>query len=208
METLIDSHLAEIKRHVRLFDKEGKPAASVQLARRFDVGPRAVWNAITSPEEIAKYFGTITGDLKLGGSYAIQGNASGVIEACEPLAHVALTWEFAGDISWVELNMDPATRPGVSLELTHTSVLSPHWDQYGAGATGVGWESGFLGLFRYLVHPDQVEVDEEAFAASDEGKHFVSTSSQGWAEASILAGTEPEAARIAAEHTTSFYLGI
>ena len=208
METLIHSHLAAIKRHVRLFEKDGKPVASIQLSRHFDIGPRALWNAITSPEEISKFFGTVTGDLKLGGSYTIEGNARGVIEACEPLAHVALTWEFAGDTSWVDFRLDTESPSGVSFELTHTSMLSPHWDQYGAGATGVGWESSFLGLFRYLREPDEAKVDEEAFAASDEGKHFVSASSRGWAEASILAGSETKAALAAAERTTSFYLGI
>ncbi|MCY4128408.1 MAG: SRPBCC domain-containing protein [Gammaproteobacteria bacterium] len=208
METLIHAHLTAIKRHVRLFEKEGKSVASVQLSRHFDVDRQALWNAITSQNEISKFFGTVTGNLKLGGSYAIEGNASGVIEVCEPLTRIALTWEFAGDVSWVELNMNAESRSRVSFELTHTSVLSPHWDQYGAGATGVGWESSFLGLLRYLMHPDEAKIDEEAFAASDEGKLFVSRSSQGWAEASILAGTATEAALSAAERTTSFYLGV
>lgn len=208
METHIDSHLAAIERDVRLSEKDGKPVASVQLTRHFDVNRRALWHAVTSKKEIAKWFSTVTGDLKPGGAYAIEGNAHGVIEACEPLAHVALTWEFGGDVSWIDLRADIKSRTGVVFSLNHTSMLSPHWDQYGAGATGVGWELSFLSLFLYLMYPDEAKIDEEAFVASDEGKHLVSTSSQGWAEASILAGTETEAAYAAAERTTSFYLGI
>lgn len=207
MRTYIDSHLATIKRQVRLFEKEGKPVATVQISRDFDTDRRSLWNAVTSQEEIPHWFAPVSGDFKVGGSYAIQGNASGVIEVCEPLAHIALTWEFAGDVSWVVLRIDESAS-GVSFDLNHTSVLSPHWDQYGAGATGVGWEMSFLGLFLFLVYPDEAKIDEEAFAASEEGKHLVTESSRGWAEASILAGFEADAAHAAAERTTAFYLGI
>lgn len=208
MKTRVDSHLAAINRHVRLSERDGKPAASVQLIREFDVDARTIWNAIASQEEISEWFSIVSGDFKVGGSYAIEGNASGVIKACEPLARVALTWEFAGDVSWVDLRIDNESRSGVSFCLNHTSVLSPHWDQYGAGATGVGWELSYLGLYLYLMHPNEEKFDEEKFAASEEGKHFITASSQGWAEAAILAGTGAEVALAAAERTTSFYLGV
>lgn len=207
MRTDIDSHLAAIKRHVRLFEKEGKPVAAVQIRRVFDTDRRSLWNAVTSEEELSKWFAPVSGDFKVGGSYSIQGNASGIIEVCEPFARVAVTWEFAGDVSWLVLRIDESAS-GVSFDLNHTSALSPHWDQYGAGATGVGWEMSFLGLFRYLIKPNEPKIDEEAFAVSDGGKYLVSESSRGWAEASILAGSEEEATHAAAERTTAFYLGI
>ena len=204
----VDSHLSAIKRHVHLVERDGKSAATVQLSRHFDVASQTLWHAITSQEEISKWFAPVSGDFKVGGSYAIEGNASGVIEACEPLAHVALTWEFAGDVSWVDLRLNNGSHSGSSFDLCHTSLLSPHWAQYGAGATGVGWELSFVGLYQYLVHPNDAKIDEEAFVASDAGKQFVRSSSQGWAEASILAGTTAEAALDAAKRTTSFYLGV
>lgn len=208
MKKHIDSHLDAIKRHVRLFEKDGKPAASVQLARHFDVDPRALWHAVTSREEISDWFSPVSGDFTVGGSYAIQGNASGTIEACEPPTHVALTWEFAEDVSWVDLRLDSESRSGVSLRLTHTSVLSPHWEQYGAGATGVGWEMSYLGLHLHLMHRNKITIDERAFTASQEGKQFIIASSQAWAHAATLAGTESETAIAAAERTTAFYLGV
>ena len=159
-------------------------------------------------DEISDWFSPITGELKLGGSYALEGNAHGVIQACEPLSRVAVTWEFAGDVSWVDLQLMSETPSGVYFELDHTSVLSPHWEQYGSGATGVGWETSYLGLYLHLIHPNEAKFDEEAFAASDAGKYFVSTSSKAWAEASILAGADSDSATAAAERTTAFYAGM
>ncbi|MCY3859078.1 MAG: SRPBCC domain-containing protein [Gammaproteobacteria bacterium] len=208
MRRHVDSHLTAIDRYVHLIERDGKSAATVQLSRHFDVNRQTLWNAITSQEEISKWFASVSGDFKVGGSYAIENNASGVITLCEPITHVALTWEFAGDVSWVDVRLNNGSHSGVSFDLCHTSLLSPHWDQYGAGATGVGWELSYFGLYQYLVHPNEAKLDEEAFAASTAGKHLIRSSSQGWAEASILAGTTAETALGAAERTTSFYLGV
>ncbi len=165
------------------------------------------WDALTNRERIPQWFLPITGDLKLGGSYALEGNASGSITACTPPTHVSLTWEFAGDVSWVDLRITATSADSVLLELDHTALLSPHWDQFGAGATGVGWEMSYLGLYLYLVHPNEDRLDEEAFAVSEQGKRFITGSSQGWANASIAAGIDATAAKAAAERTTAFYLG-
>ena len=200
--------MSSVKRRVHFSEREGKRAASVSLSRQFDVEPRVLWKAVTAIDEIPKWFSPVTGELKLGGSYALEGNAHGIIQACEPLTRVALTWEFSSDVSWVDLKFVNKTQSEVTFDLNHTSVLSPHWDEYGAGATGVGWETSYLGLYLYLMYPHESKLDEEAFVASDEGKHFVSTSSKAWAEASILAGTDSKAAIAAADRTTAFYLGL
>jgi hypothetical protein len=43
--------------------------------------------------------------------------------------------------------------------------------------------------------------------ASDEGKRFIAAVSDEWTQASIAAGTEPQAARSAGERTTGFFTG-
>ena len=162
---------------------------------------------MTNSERIPRWFAGVSGELALGGRYQIEGNASGTVTACEPLAHFALTWEFAGDVSWVEVHLTESECGSVQLSLTHTALLSPFWDQYGPGAVGVGWEMGFLGLALHLTQPDWQKPDEMAFATSPDGKAFITGSSDGWAQASIAAGTETESANAAARITTAFYTG-
>ena len=93
------------------------------------------------------------------------------------------------------------------LSLTHTALLSPHWDTYGPGAVGVGWESGMLGLAHHIADPDVPMPDMEAFATSRDGRAFIAGSSDGWARAAVAAGTAPDAADLAARRTTAFYTG-
>ncbi len=208
MDINVDSHLNAIERQVELTERDEKAVSTVKVARSFNTSMQNMWDALTNRERISQWFLPITGDLELGGSYALEGNASGSITACTPRSHVSLTWEFAGDISWVDLRVSERAPDSVILELDHTAVLSPHWDQFGAGATGVGWEMGYLGLFLYLVHPNEDKLDEEAFTVSEEGNRFITGSSQGWANASIAAGIDATMANAAAERTTAFYLGI
>ena len=138
----------------------------------------------------------------------MEGNAGGTIVACEPLSHFGLTWEFAGDVSWVEVQVGQEEGGRVELTLTHTALLSEHWDQFGPGAVGVGWEMGFLGLALHLADPLEFKPDIEEFATSAEGRAFITGSSEGWAEAAIAAGTDAaSAANAAAGRTKAFYTG-
>ena len=201
------THIDATTRTVSPHDREGKPAAHVTLSRTFDTNIEDLWGAVTNPDRIPRWATNVTGDLQLNGRYQIEANASGTIAECEPQSHVALTWEFAGDVSWVEFQFASETPDCVRLTLTHTSHLSPHWHTYGPGATGVGWELALAGLALYLADPNFEKPDEMEFVTSDDGKAFITGSSNAWAEAAIAAGTDPETAQTAANSTTAFYTG-
>ncbi len=72
---------------------------------------------------------------------------------------------------------------------------------------GVGWEMAALGLALHIAAPSALKPDELEFATSAEGRSFITGSSEGWAQAAIAAGTEPEVANAAAGRTTAFYTG-
>ncbi len=203
---LSGAHLS-IERTVSLLERDGQAASAVTLARSFATTVEDLWDAVTSGERIPKWFLPISGQLRLGGRYQLEGNAGGEITACEPPAHFALTWEFGGDVSWVEVRLSDDGAGRARLTLTHTAHLSEHWDTYGPGATGVGWEMGLLGLALHLAEPDQPMPDEEAFATSPEGKAFMTGSSEAWGQAAVTAGTDRDAAQGAARRTTAFYTG-
>jgi hypothetical protein len=73
---------------------------------------------------------------------------------------------------------------------------------------GVGWDGALLGLAGHLESSKSADPSEvQAWSASEEGKQFMTLSSQAWGKASIAGGTEPGMARAAAERTTAFYTG-
>ena len=149
----------------------------------------------------------ISGELEQGGNYSLEGNADGRIIACERRSHFALTWEFGGDVSWVHVQLSGESPDGARLTLTHTALLSPHWDEYGPGAVGVGWELSLLGLALHIAQPSAPKLDEAAFVTSQDGRAFVVGSSDGWANAACAAGAPSAAAQAAARRTTAFYTG-
>ena len=202
----VEGHLGAVERSVSALEREGQPARAVTLSRSFATTVEDLWDAVTSGERIPRWFAPVSGDLELGGRYQLEGNAGGTITACEPPSHFALTWEFAG-VSWVEVRVADAGDGSARLTLSHIAPLSDHWAQYGPGAAGVGWEMGLLGLALHIAQPDAPKPDEAAFAASPDGKALITGSSEGWEQAAIAAGTDPEAAHAAATRTTAFYTG-
>ncbi len=202
-----ETHIDATTRTVTPHDRDGKPVAHVTVSRTFDTRIDDLWDAVTNPDRLPSWFTNVTGDLQLNGRYHVQDNASGTITTCEPQSHIALTWEFAGDTSWVELQFANEAPDQTRLTLTHTSILSDFWDTYGPGATGVGWEMAFLGLALYTSDPNFEKPDEMEFATSPEGIAFITGSSNAWAKAAINAGTDPEKAQSAANQTTAFYTG-
>ena len=201
----VEGHLGAAERSVSTRERDGRPAHAITLARGHATTVANLWDAATGRARIPRWFLPISGDLELGGRFQLEGNAGGVITACEPPSHFALTWEFGGDTSWVEARFSEDPAGGARVALTH--VASPHWDEYGPGAVGVGWELAFLGLLMHVDRPDAPKPDEAAFAASQNGRAFIAGSSAGWARAAVAAGTDPDAAHAAARRTTAFYTG-
>lgn len=202
------AHLGAMHREVRNLERDGQPAKAVVASRVYDTTAADLWDALTRPERIRRWFAPVTGELRLGGRYQVEGNAGGTITACEPERSIALTWEFGGITSWVNLRLLPEAG-GTRLELEHVAHLSPHWDQYGPGAVGVGWDLSFMGLSRHLAEPD-ADLPAEAVAGwgeTQEAKDFMRSASDDWGRAAIGSGEDRDHALKAAEATRRFYTG-
>ena len=203
--------ISSVDRQVGRRTLEAGDARTITVSRVYDTPPEDLWDACTNPERISRWFLPISGDLRPGGRYEFEGNASGTIERCEPPNSLSATWEYGGQTSWVELRLTREPDGGTRFALEHVAhVEDEFWAQFGPGAVGVGWDQAVLGLTLYLTSPaDLPERDAvEAWQTSDVGLHFVSLSSERWAEASIAAGTDAEAAQAAAARTTDFYSGL
>jgi uncharacterized protein YndB with AHSA1/START domain len=204
----VASQINDVRREVGSRVMEAGEARTTVVAQTYDATIEDVWDACTNPERIPRWFLPVTGDFRLGGRYQIEGNASGTIERCEPPRELAATWEFGGGMSWIELRLSPEAAGGTRFELEHIAhVDDEHWEQFGPGAVGVGWDLALVGFALHLRDPDTAMTPAEGqeWAVSDEGLDFARRSSEQWYEASVAAGTPVEKARAAADRTTAFY---
>ena len=68
----------------------------VRMEDRFDTDIEDVWSALTDPSRLARWYGEIQGDLRVGGEYRARLFASGWegtghVEACEPPRRLVVT---------------------------------------------------------------------------------------------------------------------
>jgi uncharacterized protein YndB with AHSA1/START domain len=184
-------------------------ATVVTVSRAYETTVEDLWDACTSPERIPRWFLPVSGDLRLGGQYALEGNASGTIEACDPPNSFRATWEYGGELSWIELHLTAESAERTRFTLEHIAhVDDERWAQFGPGAVGVGWDLAVLGLGLHLTAPTvRLPEADPAWQGSPEAKSFMTLSSERWRDASVAAGTPEAAARTAAERTTAFYTG-
>lgn len=195
-----------VTREIRSGSRDGKPTKIAVARRRYAAERPDVWDALTNAERIPRWFLPVSGDLAVGGRYQLEGNAGGVVESCQQPESFAVTWEFGGMVSWVQVHLSEADG-GTTLELVHEAHVDPDlWAQFGPGAVGVGWDLGLFGLDEHLA--SGAAVDPAAAAAwlvSPEGVEVAQRCSEGWAQAAIDDGDDPEQARAAAERTVAFY---
>lgn len=185
---------------------ESGEARIVTINQAYDTEPEDLWDACTNPERIRRWFLPVSGELRLGGRYQLEGNASGTVERCDPPKSFFATWEYDGEVSWIEVRVLAETGGRARLELDHIAPDNEHWAEFGPGAAGVGWDSGLLGLALHLSgEPPMDPVEAMAWQASAEGRAFMTLSSEGWYEAYVASGADASAARAAADRTTAAY---
>ncbi|ONI73306.1 hypothetical protein ALI144C_46205 [Actinosynnema sp. ALI-1.44] len=198
MTDLIDQ-LNAVQRTVK---RQGDGRA-IALTCSYDAKIEDVWDACTNADRLRRWFAPVSGDLRLGGEYAIEGNASGTVDGCDPPRHFALTWEYDGEQSQVSVRLaeDPDGRTRLHLE--HSFPVNEHWETYGPGAGGVGWDITLVSLTAHLA--EKPLPPEEEWTASAEGLDFMRRSSAHWGEAGMAAGEDPAWAQAAADRTTAAY---
>jgi uncharacterized protein YndB with AHSA1/START domain len=119
MEIDIAKQIGAVAREVASRDYEGKPARVVVASQTYSTTAEDLFEAITTAERIPRWFMPITGDLRLGGRYQLQGNAGGEILICEPPTHLRVTWEYGGETSWLEVWIEAVSPKSARLTLEH-----------------------------------------------------------------------------------------
>ena len=158
---------------------------SVRIRRIYDAAITDVWEALTDPDRIKRWFLPVSGDLRVGGTFQLEGNAGGDILVCEPPNLLRVS--FGGPTSLVELRLSPDGEQRTSLELEHTVPVE--FAQSGAGAlyVGPGWDGGFVALDLYLE--GRISDDPVAAANSPEGLDLSKRSVDAWLAVVEASGT-------------------
>jgi uncharacterized protein YndB with AHSA1/START domain len=195
-----------VTRAVRGGFRDGAPTRIVIARRSYLADQADLWNALTNAERIPRWFLPVSGDLRPGGRYQLEGNAGGVVERCKEPESFAVTWEFSGMLSWLEVTLWPDGER-TWFELVHEEPVDPdRWAQFGPGAVGVGWDLSLMSLGRHLDGGARRDPGTAAaFPASPDGVEFIRAAAAGWAGAAVAGGDEAGAAQQAAARTVAFY---
>lgn len=184
-------------------------ARVITVAQTYTAELDDVWDACTNRERIPRWFMPVSGDLRVGGRYQLEGNAGGTVERCDPPTGFSATWEYGEEVSWIEVRLTP-DGAGTRFELEHIAhVDDERWADFGPGAVGIGWDMALMALAQHLPSGAAADpAESQAWQMSEEGRQFAKASSEEWFAASVAAGTEPTAARAATDRVTAFYTAV
>lgn len=205
----IGRYIGAVSRTVSSRNEQGQMTRRIVAARTYDTTQEDLWDCVTNPERFPRWFAPVTGDLRLGGRFQVEGNAGGEILECEAPRHYKVSWEYGGNTTWVDITVDRVSPAGARLTLQHLShETDEQWQQFGPGAAGVGWDLALYGLTRHIETRAAVAGDDGMkWMMSDEGKNYIRQSSDAWRQANIAGGADATPATEAAQRTTAAYTG-
>ncbi|MFC0437552.1 SRPBCC family protein [Kutzneria buriramensis] len=203
----VTQQINAVRRQVGSRTLEAGEARTVTVSQTYKTDIDDLWDAVTSAERIGRWFLPVTGDLELGGRYQLVGNAGGTVTACQRPTAFDATWEMGDQVSWIEVRLSTVD-DGARFELHHIAVVGDHWDTYGPGAVGIGWDGMLLGLANHLATGEGMsQAEAAAWMATDEAKAFYTASGKSWIEADIASGADPAKAQETGDRTIGFYTG-
>jgi uncharacterized protein YndB with AHSA1/START domain len=170
---------------------------AVTLRREYPAEVEDVWEAVTDPERLARWFAPVGGDLRQGGTFSVEGNAEGEIRECVRPSALTVTW--GGPVSVVRVRLS-ASGAGTALELEHTVPAAFAGSGAGALYVGPGWDVALLGLALWLR--GELVEDPAAWEASPEVREVGAGSIEAWiatvTDSGTATGAEVAAATAAA----------
>ncbi|TKK83524.1 ATPase [Kribbella jiaozuonensis] len=179
-------HINAVQREV---SRTGE-TVTVLMRRSYQAEPAEVWHALTDPDRMKRWFMPVSGNLEVGGTFQLEGNAGGEILECEPPKRFKVT--FGGPNSLLELRLLPGADASTELELEHSMSEAPAPGGAGALWVGPGWDGGLLGLGLYVTGELPEVTDPAEMANSAEVISYNEQSVRAWIEAIRASGTTTE----------------
>lgn len=144
----IAEQISAISRVVGDRTGDGGEVIAVEMSRGYRAAVEDVWDAVTDPDRVRRWFYPLSGELREGGKFQLEGHAGGEILKCEPPRLLQVT--FGGPASIVRLQLSERADGETVLELRHTVPLELAGSVAGALFVGPGWDGAFMAVDRYL----------------------------------------------------------
>jgi uncharacterized protein YndB with AHSA1/START domain len=150
------------------------PAGDARVAvftRTYATSIEDLWDACTNPERLGRWYTPVTGDLRVGGTFAQVQMGSGTILECD--APRLLKVSLGGGADEIELRLAPGAEDGTTtLELQHATTIDSH-DIGGQTfdaifCMGGGYYPRFLALDLHLRGTLPDDYDSTAFHLNPE----------------------------------------
>jgi uncharacterized protein YndB with AHSA1/START domain len=117
---------------------------------------RDLWQAITTPERLARWMVDLTGEFRAGGTWSVVADgdepswATGTVTACEAPRSFTTTWHAVGeDQTELTVTLDDV-EGGTRMRLVHTGIRSIFY--------GAGWQTYLERLASHIAgeeHPHE-----------------------------------------------------
>jgi uncharacterized protein YndB with AHSA1/START domain len=209
-EVDVDHQINAVKRDLGTRTIDTGEAYVLSISQSYDTDQADLWDAVSNIERIPRWLMPISGDLQVGGSYQLEGNAGGTVLSCDPPENFTATWEYGGNVSWIDVSIGSEGPDRARLTLEHIAHVQDDeiWRQYGPGAVGMGWDSMLLGLALHLGTGESIDPSfGQKWLATQDGRRFLTLSSDEWYGANVAFGADPAAARASAARCLKAYLG-
>lgn len=180
----IVSEIGATHRGVRRQQADGSEVVVVVIRRSYPAEVADVWEAVTDPERLRRWFLPVSGDLRVGGTFQLEGNVGGEIRHCEAPRHLSVTWGM--DVSVVDVRLS-TEGDGTVLEIEHTVPLEIAGSGAGALYVGPGWDISVRALGNFLR--GEVEDDPAAWEGTLEGQRWSAGAIDAWVTAVDGSGT-------------------
>jgi uncharacterized protein YndB with AHSA1/START domain len=186
MRDLLDEVIAAHRDVLRRGSGDAEEIA-VAVRRRYDAAVADVWDAVTDPARLRRWFAPVTGDFRVGGTFQVEGNAGGEVRECDPPHALTVSWGGPESVVRVRLYADGAA---TVLELEHSVPVAFAGSGAGALYVGPGWDVAVLGLGLYLrgepVH------DPTTWEGTPEVQRFNAAAIDAWVAAVGTTATDDE----------------
>ena len=171
-------------------------ARTAVLRRKYAASIEDLWGAITDPARLRAWFTAPRGELRLGGTYALEGSGHGRILRCDAPRMLRVSWSSGpGHPDELEVRLTKAEEGGTVLELEHASVAAtlPDGPSEAILGIGVGWELAMTWLERYIAGDGRPRAPgrsaEEALQPAAEDQALLVESARAW---TAVLGVEEE----------------